>query len=189
MRDILPSLAAEGHFRLTRFNMETHEHQLLVDKHNLIMNPATYITTRGLAGLPNSAVSHLYLAYNNGATGPSLPYTVTAANPDFLVGSGYGLLRIPLTFPATIISEPSNAWNLVTYNILVNQPTNYVVTGSASLGNTSDFFEAGLVVQTDSNGSPSNRGGDRVFARIAFERLAYNALFNLAVSWGIKLTI
>ena len=188
MTDHLYSWLAEGHFRLTEFSPLTGESRIVVDRKNSIMYPSTYIAARGLTGLPNSAISHLDLAYNNGDTYPTDPYTISPSNSAFQVGSGSGVLRIPLTFPGTITSAEDGSWNLATFNILVNQPSSYIVTGSPSLGGTTDFFEAGLVCQTASNGSPSNITGDKLFARIAFERLAYNSLFNLTVSWGIKLT-
>lgn len=184
---------AEGHFRMSSYSPLTGESRILVDKRNKIMYPSTEIVARGLAGLPNSAISHLYLAYNNNNAYPANGYTISENNTSFPRDAVTGLLRIPIVFPAAITPAGDGSYQRVTYNVLVHQPNSFVTTGSPSLnsggGSGSDFFEAALVCQTDPTGSPSNLAGDRVLARVAFERLAYDQVFNLTISWGLKLSI
>lgn len=192
MTDKLNSWLFEGHFRMSAYSPLTKESRILVDRRNTIMTPAALICARGLAGLPNSKISHLYLGYNNNDAYPSGGYTISSSTPGFVQNANTGFLRIPLTFEPSITDGSDDA-KLVTFSALVNQPTGFVTTGSPALNsggaNGSDFFEAGLVCQTDPNGSPSNFDDDLLLARIAFERLAYDSAFNLTVSWGIKLSI
>lgn len=189
MTDILTSWITEGHFRLTGFNPETKESRVFVDKKNLIMNPSAEIVARGLAGLPNAAISHLYLSYNNNGSYPGNGYTIS--NPsvtDFVKNGDTNHLRIPLTFPA-IVTAPSAGSQLLTFNILVNQPTAFAIPTYATLGAGSKFFEAALVAQTSSSGSIADLSSDRVFSRVAFADLAYDSAFNLTITWAIKLTV
>jgi len=194
MTDIFnPRWLAEGHFRMTEYSLLTGEQRVVVDKPNKIMYPSTEVVARGLAGIPNSAISHLYLAYNNNNAYPDNDYTISENNTSFPRDAVTGLLRIPIVLPATIVPANDGSYQRLTFNVLVNQPVNYVVDASPSLnsggGNGSDFFEAALVCQTDPLGSPSNITGDRVIARVAFERLAYDQVFSLTISWGLKLSI
>lgn len=189
MTDTLTNWITEGHFRLSAFNPVTNERAVLVDKPNKIMYPSTEIVTRGLAGLPNAAISHLYLAYNNDDAYPANGYTISESDPSFRKDAATGYLRIPITMPAAITPANDGSYQLLTFSVLVSQPDAFKVTGSPNLSNSSDFFEAALVCQTDPAGSVSNTTGDRVFSRVAFQRLQYDSTFNLTVSWAIKLSI
>ncbi len=192
MRDILKNWLVEGHFRVAAVNRFSGTGRVLVDKPNAIMYPATAIVARGLVGLANSAISHLYLAYNNNGAYPAGGYAITPSGVTFPKDANTGLLRIPITMPGTVSPAVDGSYQLLNFTVLVSQPNSFVVTGSPSLNSGgvsgSDFFEAALVCQTEANGSPSNTSGDLVFARVAFERLAYDEVFNLTVSWGIKLS-
>jgi len=183
----------QGHFRILASYPGVSEPKVLADKPNKIMYPSMEVVARGLAGLPNASVSHLYLAYNNDGSYPANGYTISASDSVFPRNATTGLLRIPITFPAAIVPANDASFQRVTFNILVHQPGAFAVTGSPSLnsggGSGSDFFEAALVCQTDPSGSPSNITGDRVVARVAFERIAYDQVFNLTVSWSLKLVI
>ena len=189
MTDTLKNWITEGHFRLSGYSSETGEIQVFVDKQNKIMYPSTEIVARGLSGLPNAAISHLYLAYNNDDAYPANGYTIAENNTAFQKDASSGYLRIPITMPPTITPAGDGSYQLLTFTVLVSQPSAFKVTGSPNLSNSSDFFEAALVCQTDPNGSVSNTTGDRVFSRVAFQRLAYDSTFNLTVSWAIKLSI
>lgn len=189
MNDILQNWITEGHFRLSSYSPETNEHHVLVDKRNKIMYPSTEIVARGLAGLPNSAISHLYLAYNNDDAYPANGYTVNESDPVFPKNAATGFLRIPITLPPTISPAVDGSYQLITFTVLISQPDAFKATGSPNLTASSDFFEAALVCQTDPNGSVSNTTGDRVFSRVAFQRLQYDSTFNLTISWSIKLSI
>lgn len=190
MIDIINNWATEGYFRVTSLNLATKENRILVDRKNTIMYPATYIAARGLAGLTNPGITHLYLAYSNNSTYPTSNYVIDPEVPAFTLGGQFGCLRIPLTFPASITSATDASWNMVTFNILVNQPGAYAITTSATLDDEdSSFFEAGLISQTSATGGISNITNDKLFSRVMFEFLDYNPNFNLMVSWGIKLSI
>lgn len=188
-----PRWLTEGFFRMTRYSPVTGETSLIVEKRNKIMYPSTEVVARGLAGLPNSSISHLYLAYNNNNAYPANGYVISENDTSFPRDSVTGLLRIPIVFPAAIVPAEDGSYQRLTFNVLVHQPNSYIVTDSPSLnsggGSGSDFFEAALVCQTDPISSPSNITGDRVVARVAFERLAYDQVFNLTISWGLKLSI
>lgn len=189
MTDTLTSWLMEGYFRITEQHPITGSGRIAVDKKNTIMYPSTLIMARGLAGISNSAVSHLYLSYSSNDDLPLNPYTISPSITSVALNSEQGTLRIPLSFPATITEDTQGAWTMANFNILVNQPGNYKITGSPTLVNGMKFYEAALVVQTDPNGSPSSITGDKMIARVAFERLTYDSAFNLTVSWGIKLDI
>ena len=189
-----PNWLTEGHFRMTAYSPLTGESRILVDKQNTIMYPATAIVARGLAGLANSSISHLYIGYNNDNTYPAGGYTISPSTTDFPRNTVTGLLRIPIVFPAAITPADDHSYQWVVFNVLVNQPVNCRVGVSPTLssgsgGTGSYFFEAALVSQTDPTGSTSNIADDLVLSRVAFTRLAYNELFSLTVSWGIKLSI
>ncbi len=189
MTETLKNWMTEGYFRLTAYSPVTKESRILVNKRNKIMYPSTEIVARGLAGLPNSAISHLYLAYNNDDAYPANGYAISESNTTFQKDGASGYLRIPITLPPSITPAGDNSYQMLTFTVLVSQPDAFKVTGSPNLGVNSDFFEAALVSQTDPNGSVSNTTGDRVFSRVAFQRLQYDSTFNLTVSWAIKLQI
>jgi hypothetical protein len=189
MTEHLTNWITEGHFRLSGRSAETGECRVFIDKPNKIMYPSTEIVARGLAGLPNAAVSHLYLAYNNDDAYPANGYTISEGTTAFQKDAASGYLRIPITLPPTITPAGNGSYQTVTFTVLISQPDAFKVTGSPNLSNSSDFFEAALVCQTDPNGSVSNTTGDRVFSRVAFQRLQYDSTFNLSISWAIKLSI
>lgn len=189
MTERLNNWISEGYFRLSSYSPTTGETKLLVDKKNKIMYPSTEVVARGLAGLPNASVSHLYLAYNNDGVYPANGYTISESDSSFELDAQSGYLRIPITMAPTITAAQDGSYQLITFTVLVNQPDAFKVTGSPNLSNASDFFEASLVCQTDPNGSVSNTVGDRVVARVAFQRLSYDSTFSLTVSWAIKLSI
>ena len=195
MTNILKSWLLEGHLRISELNTKTNESRIVVDRKNTIMDGASNIIARALAGLPNSGISHLYLAYSNDSSVPGNGYSINKADPVFVTGDAsnyHGCLRIPLSFAPAITDvtdEPGS--KLMTFNILVNQPGGFTILDSdrATLtSGVSDFFEVGLVSQTNPAGSTSNITGDLVLARLAFQKLTYNTAFNLTISWGIKLT-
>lgn len=175
----------EGFFRMTGFNPETKESRIFVDKKNSIMYDAPEIVSRGLAGLSNAGISHLYLAYSNNNSWPGESYVIDPSVLSFDVDThDCGCLRIPLTFPA-VVTTPTTGTKLISFNILVNQPIAYSMGTSIVLtDSTSKFFEAGLVAQTTAY--PSE---DLLLARVAFSKLTYDEHFNLTISWGIKLSV
>lgn len=189
MTESLKHWLTEGHFRVAAHSPLTNESLILVDKRNKIMYPSTHIVSRGLAGLPNSAISHLYLSYNNDDAYPANGYAISESNTAFQKDAASGYLRIPITLPPSIVASQDGSYQTITFTVLISQPDAFKVTGSPNLSSSSDFFEAALVSQTDPTGSVSNVAGDLVFSRVAFQRLQYDSTFNLTVSWAIKLQI
>lgn len=178
----------EGHFRVTGQNPTTGESRTFVDRRNMIMYPATEIVALGLGGRSNTKISHLYLAYNNDGTLGNGGYTLTPDNTEFEKSSVTNFVRVPITFEPSIEYAEDGSWTSLTFNTLINQPDVFAIPGYASLsGGTSAFFEASLVCQTSSLGSPSLLDFDRVFSRVAFDRLTYDPLFNLTITWSIRL--
>jgi len=183
----------EGFLKIWRSNPITGESSLLVDKKNTILYPGSDLLADLLGGKTDRQISHLYLGYSNDDNDPANDYTINKTFSALATNGVKGYLRIPLTFPATFTKDTSNNYvnNIVVFTIQVNNASTFRVSTGAALDGTCKFFEAALVAATAPNATvdaASHQPTDKVFARVAFERITYDANFNLTISWGVKFT-
>lgn len=153
---------ASGRVRIWRYSDAIGYGDLLLDQPNLITKIGAGLAAAAIAGVPNSAITHIYVGYNNGGdASPTVNDTVSSFST---------FAKIPLafspSFATTGISGYSN--NQAYFTIYV--------TGSA-LPNSASIQSLGLV-----NGSGSS---DLLFSKIAFSPVVYDNTHGLAISWGI----
>ncbi len=168
-----------GFVKIWQSNPTTGEQKLLIDKKNTILYTGADILARALAGERNSKVSHFYLAYNN--TNNFTPPPITKDNPSYsLFVDPFGYVKVPLSSPAAYAHDVNYEGNVVIFTITITSPEGLQVnTAGAALGDTSNLFEAALVVA----GPNVN---DKIFSRIQFSPIAYDPTYNLTISWAIK---
>lgn len=179
-----------GFIKIWKSSPITGESQLLVDKKNTILYSGSDLLAKSLGGQVNTKISHMYLGYSNNVSVPDNTYVISKSNGAFVKDGDRGYLRVPLTFPASYLTEDNYANNIVVFTVLINNASGFVVSGSATLTNsTSKFFEIALASALDPTATVNDHvGKDMVFSRVAFERIAYDSTFNLTISWGVKFT-
>lgn len=181
--------AKEGFIKIWKSDPITGKSELIVDKKNTILYTGSDLLAKALGGEPNTAISHMYLGYSNNSGQPAPGYTIAKDATTFSTTTPLGYLRVPLTFPASFLKETNYDNNIVVFTILINNASGYqVTTGSpaALTTTTSAFFEAALVSALDPAGTVNSHPKDKIFARVAFERVTYDSSFNLTLSWGVK---
>jgi hypothetical protein len=163
----------------------TGNSELIIDKHNTIMYTGADVLAMALAGVDNAKISHMYLGYS---TTPPGSYSIDKANSVFLADATHGYLRIPLTFPATFLSNDSTRYqnNIAVFTVTLNNATGLLANGSQALTGSSQIYEAGLIAALNPNDTAFLHPNDQVFARISFTPVTYDPTFNLTVSWGVK---
>lgn len=178
-----------GFVKIWKSDPKTGESTLLVDKKNTILYGGADLLAQALAGQANTGISHMYLGYSNDVAVPASGYTIARNANAFSTTTPLGYLRTPLTFPATFMTDINYANNIVVFTVLINNAASFQVTSGSPAtltDGTSKFFEAALVASVDPTATVNSHANDRIFARIAFERITYDASFNLTISWGVR---
>lgn len=155
-----------GHVRIWQYSPATGIGELLIEKNNLITYQGAGIAARALSGLPNTAISHIYVGYSSSSTPPSPTISDTPASFSTFV-------RQPLAFSPSFSNEAGySVPNLAYFTAFI--------TGSA-IPNDDYVVALGLVSATN----PNDSSGDLLFSSIAFNGVQYNSTYGLAVTWGI----
>lgn len=178
-----------GFVKIWKSDPKTGEKELILDKKNTILYSGSDLLAQALSGTPNTGISHMYIGYTNDVNTPSAGYTIAKNATSFSTTSPLGYLRVPLTFPATFMSETNYSNNIPVFTVILNGANSYqVTTGSpATLTNsTSKFYELALVASTDPTGTVNTHPGDKIFARVTFDKITYDSSFNLTISWGVR---
>ena len=156
---------AFGRVRIWSVNPEGSR-ELILEQQNTIVLGGADITAKALSGLPNTGITHMYVANDNVGAIP----TVTVN--DTVTSFGSTFTRIPLTFSPNYSNEAGYTSNLVYFSVYI--------TGS-TIPNGNFITSLGLV-----NASvPSSSSGDNLFSRIAFSPITYNSTQGLVITWGL----
>ena len=143
--------------------------KLLLDKSNLITMQGADIAAKALSGLPNSAISHIYVSYSN--TNPGTPAAVTVGDTAAWFPSN-ATARVPLAFTPGYANEPGYTSNLVYFTVYIT---------GAAVPDSNYITGLGLV----SAGDPSNAAYDKLFSHITFNGIQYVASQGIAITWGL----
>lgn len=178
-----------GFIKIWKSDPRTGLSELILDKKNTILYSGSDLLAQALSGKANTGISHMYLGYSNDVNTPTVGYTIAKNATSFSTTSPLGYLRAPLTFPATFMTETNYSNNIAVFTVLLNNASSYQVTSGSPATlttSTSAFFELGLIAATDPAGTVNTHPNDKIFARVAFDRITYDSAFNLTVSWGIR---
>lgn len=174
--------AANGHVKIWDVNTATGDKQLLLDKPNLITKLGAGVLASALAGLSNAGVTHFYVGYcasgvSPSETGPTIDDNISS----FISDANNGYLRIPLSFPASFLTESGYASANATYFTTFITSGSFGVSTGMSFANGVKFYALGLI-NAQSYNDPSS---DRLFSKIYFGPIVYDSTHGLAITWGI----
>ena len=172
---------AAGRIKIWRFDQETGDKELLVDKPNLIVRQGASIMASALAGQPNSGISHFYIGYNTDIgfnDQPAAALTDTCAS--FSSVAPYGYLRLPLAFPPSFLAETNYSLNVPYFTTFITAASGAYQNG-ATFGNNVRLFSLGLVNAQN----PSGDNQDRLFSKVSFGPITFNSTQGLAITWGV----
>jgi hypothetical protein len=170
--------SAKGFIRITRIHPITGKTTTIEYKPNTILYQGADIMAMALAGVQNSPISHFYIAYNDTTGDPFPSYSIQQGNTTMLAGDHYGYLKVPLTYPASYLSETNYSNNIVVFTVLLSNPGSYAVSPSVPFADGVEMFEVSLV--------SASTNGDKIFSRAQFTPIAFDSSHNITISWGIK---
>lgn len=192
---IYDSLSQESNFKgfikITAFNPKTGDFKTLIDKPNTVVYSGADLLAKALAGSSYSAITNMYVGFNNDAGFPTSPTPPTVNKTDTAqtmiefytdnVGDGFGGLRLPLSLiPSYLTTSSSYVNNVVVFTTTVVSAT--AVAGDAFAAGTSQIYEVGLVAA----GASSTVASDKLFSRAQFDPITYVANYNLTINWGVR---
>jgi hypothetical protein len=179
------NVAANGHVKIWTVDKDFKNPVLTFNGDNTIVKGGSDILAAALSGVPNSAITHFYVGYNNdgGFTGSAEPaITISDTIASFPTTGDYGYVRIPLSFPASFLTDGSG------YTANIPYYTSFLVAGSvfdsygAEFDNGSKIFALGLVNAQNS----SNNSGDRLFSKIYLSPvITYDTAHGAVITWGV----
>lgn len=182
----------QGFFKIWAIDPKTGKRELLRDQPNMILNSGADIVAQALAGVNNSAISHMYIGYKNHIdntfTKPTIDKEYSIPFTDYGSGSysTFGYLRLPLAYAPSFIAQEGYNSNIALFtSVIATADYSYGAPFRSSESVTtpqSQIFEVALVSAFDASGA----GQDKVFSRANFEPLLYNPNYNLTTTWGVQ---
>jgi hypothetical protein len=173
-----------GAIKIWKTDKSNGESVLVADKPNLVTREGASLAAAALSGLPNSKITHMYVAYFAPATSPTLPTPAksdTVASYASLISDPvFGYARIPLSTSPDFFSDTGYTDNNVLFTTVLSSD---VPTFGAAFEDEVTVYEAGLISARNTN--PAD---DRLFSRATFNPIVYDESFNLTVAWAIKFT-
>jgi hypothetical protein len=156
---------AFGRVRIWSLNRDKKHDALLLDQPNLITREGASIAAKALTGGLNTAISHIYVGYNDDGAVPSVDLSNTIAS--------FGdHARVALAFSPSFSNETDYTANLVYFTVYVTGTT---------VPNGKKITSLGLVNST----VPGNAAYDKLFSKIAFSPVTYDSSHGLAITWGL----
>lgn len=156
---------AFGRVVMRQINPKTGAQKVIFDKPNLITKGGADIVANALSGRPLTAISHIYVGYNDDGSVPSV--TV-----DDTVASFSTFARIPLAFSPGYANEAGYQNNLAYFTVYL--------TGTADVADGKQITSLGLI-----SAAAVDASDDRLFSKISFNAVTYDSSFGLAITWGL----
>ena len=177
---------SEGFIKAWKTDPKTGLSETVLEKKNTILYQGSDILASALAGQANSAITHMYIGFENATDSSFYSSSSAVAKDGTPVMSGYtspkGYLRVPLAFPAsfTNITDYHNNTAIFTTQIISPSSAGGAVFNPGTSGVSSYIYEAALVA--------AGSVADRIFSRVTFTPITYDNSYNLTISWGVKFT-
>lgn len=160
---------AFGHVRIWDLGTK----KLLLEKPNLITYQGADIAAKALSGQPHTSISHMYVGYTSGIIVPPVAVGDTITN-----FSTYA--RIPLSFSPSYASETADYNNNLVYFTCYITGTAASGAGTVTVPNGENIVHLGLICAGGVDPS-----ADKLFSHIAFNPIAYNSTYGIAITWGL----
>ena len=176
--------AAVGHIKIWQFSPNSGKTNVLYEAKNLIVKTGADVLASAVAGQANSGISHFYVGYSGNASfslGAQPAITTDDTVASFPISGTEGYLRIPLAFPPAFLNETGYTGNVPYFTTFITNGTQWNQYGSQSFGTGSKLYALGLVNAQDL----TSNGSDRLFSKVYFGPIDYDATHGLAITWGI----
>ena len=178
------NLAANGRVKIWTLGKDFGKPELVFQGDNLIVKGGSDVLASALGGKVNSSITHFYIGYSNDPSfnvnsEPAIAVTDTITS--FPTSGNYGVIRIPLAFPASYLAESGYTGNVPYFTTFLVTGGQWTRTG-AVLQTGSKIFSLGLINATNSSSS----SGDILFSKIYLNPVvAYDTTHGAAISWGV----